>query len=106
MFGDRSKYARNSCVSTEKSIYTIAKANLIDNQKLEKIHESGGLEQQQHMLKRQPWRRRCVQCYKVLSLKFGRKEAQRKSSYTKNYCEQCNKAICESCFGSTHKYHM
>lgn len=56
-----------------------------------------------HSLIMRQSRHRCVECYRQLSSKCGRAEAQRKAKNVKTFCEKCLMAYCEECFRKTHR---
>ena len=71
--------------STSKSDHKLQKSDITDSRNRKK-------------------RRRCVSCYKELTIQFGREEATKRSKKVSTYCNQCtgNPAYCLDCFNKTH----
>lgn len=57
---------------------------------------------QKHKLIQGLSRRRCAECYKKLSLKFGSLIARNKATKSRKFCKDCCKPLCAPCFKNIH----
>jgi hypothetical protein len=62
----------------------------------------GTTSKSQHLLEKTSKRRRCVECYNEVKLKFGRITAYSRTPRTKQRCSICEKFYCTKCFSKVH----